>query len=51
MSKKKYVSPEMEELILEQSDIITKSIGSVSGSFGGEDDEFGTNTNTLNEWN
>ena len=39
--KKKYVSPELEVLLLEQSDIITKSIGSTSGNLGGEEDEFG----------
>lgn len=41
MSKKKYIAPEIEILILEQSDIITKSVGSTSGNNGGEEDEFG----------
>ena len=41
MSKKKYIAPELKELILEHSDIITKSIGSTSGDNDGEDDEFG----------
>jgi|GEM_PF-4762068 len=52
MSKKKYVSPEMEELILEQSDIITVSVGGTSGSYGDVEDEFGdyNPTNTLNGW-
>ncbi len=42
MSKKKYIAPELEVLILEQSDIITASIGGTSGSLGGEEDEFGS---------
>jgi hypothetical protein len=41
MSKKKYIAPEIEILLLEQSDIITKSVGSTSGNNGGEEDEFG----------
>lgn len=40
--KKKYVSPELEILLLEQSDIITNSpIGGVGGGDTGPDDEFG----------
>ena len=41
MAKKEYVAPELEVLILEQSDIITASVGSTSGNLGGEVDEFG----------
>ena len=41
MNKKKYIAPEIEILILEQSDIITKSVVGTSGNNGGEEDEFG----------
>jgi hypothetical protein len=40
MNKKKYVAPELELLLLEQSDIITASGGTIGGD-GGEEDEFG----------
>lgn len=33
--KKKYISPELDILLLEQSDIITTSGGEVSGGAGG----------------
>ena len=42
MVKKKYVTPELDLLILEQSDIITVSgEGHVSGENPGIEDEFG----------
>ena len=40
MNKKKYIAPDLDLLILEQSDIITVS-GGVSGGYGGEEDPFG----------
>lgn len=42
MSKKKYIAPELELLLLEQSDIITASVGGTIGGDGGEEDEFGS---------
>ncbi len=40
MNKKKYIAPDLDLLILEQSDIITVS-GGTGGEYGGEEDPFG----------
>ena len=51
MSKKKYIAPEMDLLLLEQADIITASVGGTGGNLGGEEDGFGDyNPTALNNW-